>query len=242
MPQPLIGIIPSRRNEPGEAPQIYVPEAYVQSVTAAGGAPLVIPLGLPEALLGGILSRLDGVLFSGGGDVHPERYASALHPKVDGIDLDRDRVELYAFQAVTQRQTPFLGICRGFQVINVALGGTLYEDILDQHPGGLDHRKGKNARDFLAHNVTVTPGSRLEKLVGNSSLPVNSMHHQGVRRLAPGLQATATAPDGIIEAFELQGYPFGMAVQWHPECLPDYAEMRRLFEAFVQAAGERRSQ
>ena len=239
MKMPLIGITPSRKIDPQGAHQIFVPEAYVQAVTAAGGAPLVIPLGLPEAQLAEILPRLDGVLFSGGGDVHPDRYASRMHPLVDGVDLDRDRVELYTFQAVTQRQTPFLGICRGFQVINVALGGTLYEDILEQYPGGLDHRRGKKARNTLAHSVAVAPGSQLAKLMGQPAVRVNSMHHQGVRKLAPGLQATATAPDGIIEAFELTGYSFGLAVQWHPECLPELSEMRRLFEAFVQAAGEK---
>jgi putative glutamine amidotransferase len=241
MAKPLIGIIPSRRTDPQGAPHIDVPEAYVQAVTAAGGASLVIPLGLPEDVLAEILSRLDGVLFSGGSDVHPSRYGSQMHPKVEGVDLDRDRVELYAFQAVSQLQKPFLGICRGFQVINVALGGSLYEDILDQHPAGLDHRRGKHARDYLAHAVAVAPGSRLAELLGDTHVQVNSMHHQGVRQLAPSLQATATAPDGIIEAFELPDYPFGLAVQWHPECLPEHAEMRRLFEVFIQAAGDRHS-
>jgi putative glutamine amidotransferase len=164
-----------------------------------------------------------------------------MHPKVNSVDTDRDRVELFVLQEVIQRQTPFLGICRGFQVINVGLGGTLYEDILDQHPGGMDHSHQPGApRDHLTHAVAVEPESKLGQILGQKSVPVNSLHHQGVRRLAPTLRPTATSPDGLIEAYELPGYPFGLAVQWHPECLPDHPAMQRLFQAFVQAAGNRK--
>lgn len=237
MSLPRIGITPSRRVEPARAAQISVPESYVQAVTAAGGAPFIIPLGLSEAVLAEIVPALDGILFSGGGDVHPQVYGSVDHPLVDEVDGDRDRVELCVFSLAAQRQLPFLGICRGFQLVNVALGGTLYEDILDQHPGALDHRYQKgNPRDYLAHPVAVSPHSCLAEIIGKTEVEVNSMHHQGVRRLAAGLQASAVAPDGIIEAFELPGHPFGMAVQWHPECLPEHPPMQRLFQAFVKAA------
>jgi putative glutamine amidotransferase len=237
MTMPRIGITPSRRVEPARSTQISVPEAYVQAVTAAGGAPFIIPLGLPEAVLAEIIPTLDGILFSGGGDVHPGVYGSQDHPLVDGVDHDRDRVELDAFSLASKRQLPFLGICRGFQLINVALGGTLYEDILDQHPGALDHRyQDGNSRSYLAHPVAVSPGSCLAEILGQTTVDVNSMHHQGVRSLAAGLQASAAAPDGIIEAFEMPGHPFGMAVQWHPECLQEHQPMQRLFQAFVKAA------
>lgn len=240
MNTPLIGILPSRRIDPEGAHQIYIPEAYVQAVANAGGAPLVVPLGLSENLLNEILPRLDGVLFSGGGDMHPESYGSTMHAAVNSIDVDRDRVELHAFQEIIQRQTPILGICRGFQVINVAMGGTLYEDILDQHPDGLDHRSKKDQpRDYLAHRVQVKPNSLLSQIIGQDSTPVNSLHHQGVRKLAPGLTATASASDGIIEAFEITQYPFGLAVQWHPECLQEHAPMRTIFQAFVKACQKR---
>ena len=236
MVSPLIGILPSRKIDPDGGDQIYIPEAYVQAVARAGGAPLVIPLGLPEELLYQIVPRLDGVLFSGGGDMHPSRYGSTMHPTVSSVDIDRDRVELYAFQEILRRQTPFLGICRGFQVVNVALGGTLYEDILAQHPDGLDHRSKKGQpRDYPAHQVKVESGSQLGQICGQATIPVNSLHHQGVRQLAPDLSASAWAPDGIVEAFELKGYPFGLAVQWHPECLPEDEAMRGLFRSFVEA-------
>jgi putative glutamine amidotransferase len=236
MTVPVIGIIPSRKIISDGTDQIYLPESYILAVADAGGAPLVIPLGLPEALLNEVLPRLDGLLFSGGGDVHPERYGSQMHPAVSSVDKDRDRVELYVFHETLRQRKPFLGICRGFQVINVALGGTLYEDILDQHPDGLDHRHqpGKS-RHYLAHRVTVEPDSRLGAILGQKSVSVNSMHHQGVRQLASELAASAWAPDGIIEGFELPDQPFALAVQWHPECLQEHASMRALFRAFVAA-------
>jgi putative glutamine amidotransferase len=238
---PIIGIIPSRKVDPPGA-AIYILEAYIQAVASAGGAPLVIPLGLPEDTLAAIAQRLDGVLFSGGGDVHPDRYGGAMHPKVDQVDPDRDRVELFIFQEILRSQMPFLGICRGYQVINVALGGNLYEDVLDLHPAALDHRYQPGAsRAHLAHPVAISPGSRLACILDQERVLVNSMHHQGVRLLAPSLRNTAVAPDGLIEAFELPDHPFGLAVQWHPECLQEHSTMQRLFQAFIRAAGEHRS-
>jgi len=238
-PLPIIGITPSRKIDPEGGNTIYAPETYIRAVAEAGGAPLMIPLGLSEAALSAVLTGLDGVLFSGGGDVHPDRYGGSMHPKVDYVDPDRDRVELFLFAETTRRRLPFLGICRGFQVINVALGGTLYEDILDQHPGGLDHRRqSPQSSAKLVHTVEVQPDSCLGAILEGGTVKVNSLHHQGVRVLAPGLQVSAAAPDGIIEAYELPGYPFGLAVQWHPEWLTDQPGMRRLFRAFNEAAGK----
>jgi putative glutamine amidotransferase len=214
-----------------------VPEAYVQAVLNGGGCPVIIPLGQPEAALRRLLSSLDGVLFTGGGDVAPERYGSQPHPKVDGVDLDRDRVEIQLLQDALQKELPFLGICRGLQVINVATGGSLYEDLVDQHPAHTRHQfSGEYPRDYLAHEVQVDPASRLAGILGSTILKVNSLHHQGIRSLAPRLQSSALSPDGVVEAIELPSYPFGMAVQWHPECLPDMPEMQALFRAFVFAA------
>jgi putative glutamine amidotransferase len=136
---------------------------------------------------------------------------------------------------------PVFGICRGLQVINVALGGTLYEDLDDQFPNALKHDYyDDQPRDYLAHTIRVETDSRLARILGSSSTEVNSLHHQGIRRLAPSLRASAFAPDGLIEATELLEYPFGLAVQWHPECLQAYAPMRHLFQAFVDAANNYR--
>jgi putative glutamine amidotransferase len=122
-------------------------------------------------------------------------------------------------------------------VINVALGGSLYEDLGNQFPGALQHDNDlQYRRDYLAHPVSLVQGSRLSDILGVNELPVNSLHHQGIRRLAPALEATAHAPDGVIEGIELPQHPFGLAVQWHPECLQEHAPMRRLFQEFVSAA------
>lgn len=236
MSTPLIGIVTSRIKRKG-ATAMYLNEAYVQAVAQNGGAPVLIPLGLPQATLSEILQRMDGVIFSGGGDVEPSVYNSQNHPKVAGVDKDRDRVELALFQDVLKTEKPFLGICRGFQMLNIALGGTLYEDILDQHAGGMRHSwHPEFARDYPAHPVQVLEESHLAKILGSPLVEVNSMHHQGIRKLAPRLKATAFAPDGIIEGVEMSEHPFCLAVQWHPEAMQAVPQMRQIFQAFVQAS------
>lgn len=242
MPYPLIGITTARRPHAEVRSQIVITEAYVQAVAAAGGCPVMIPLGLSPELLENLLARLDGILFTGGGDIDPASYGAAPHPKVGDVDLDRDGVELYLLEKAVSQELPFLGICRGLQLINVGLGGTLYADISAQRAGALRHDYYPDyPRDYLAHTVNVRTESRLTGILGNSQVEVNSLHHQGIDRLAPDLVQVASAPDGIVEAVELPDHPFGLAVQWHPEWLGAYAPMRALFEAFVNAA-ESRSQ
>jgi len=203
----------------------------------AGATPVLIPLGVSDSALAELARRLDGVLFSGGGDVHPQRYGSMPHPKVTYVDEDRDRIELNLVQLAVAKDLPFLGICRGLQLINIALGGSLYEDILEQHPEAQKHDYFPGyPRNHLAHPVEIEGGSLIAQIVGLETAEVNSLHHQGIRRLASGLKATAIAPDGIIETVELSDFPFGLAVQWHPEWLSEHLAMRLLFEAFVQAA------
>ena len=240
MHPPLIGITTSRSATNLGVPLFAAAQAYVEAITQAGGAPVLLPLGLDESTLRTLASRLDGILFSGGGDIQPEIYGSHSHPAVDEVDPDRDRVEFWLVQQVIQRQQPFLGICRGFQVINVALGGTLYEDILDQHPAALQHQYFPgHPRSYRAHSVRIQEDSRLATLLQAETAQVNSLHHQGVRLLAPDAQASAYAEDGILEGLELPGHPFGLAVQWHPEWLREDPAMRRIFQAFIQAAAGR---
>jgi putative glutamine amidotransferase len=238
MNQPIIGITSSRIPQRYVRAQFGVTEAYVQAVARAGGLPMILPLGLPEAALLQILSHLDGLLLSGGGDMHPHAYGSKPHPKVRGIDEDRDRIEIFLLRQARVMDLPVLGICRGLQVINVALGGTLYEDIQEQRPGAIQHQYfGLRPRDHRAHPVEVSPGSLLYDLLGQASPEVNSLHHQGIRNLAEGLTATAFAPDGLVEGFEVPGSSFTLAVQWHPEWLPEDPAMQALFARFV-AAGQ----
>jgi len=234
---PLIGLTTTRNlNNAGNA-QFSLGIDYPNSVLRAGGAPLLIPLGQSEEQLDELVHQLDGLIFTGGGDILPEHYHGVQHPLVSYVDEDRDRVEFSLFNKILTRKLPFFGICRGFQVINVTLGGTLYEDILDQKPGSLRHQYHPDyARDYLAHPVRIEADSMLAKITTDLEVNVNSFHHQGIRQLASELRATAYAPDGIIEGIEMINYPYGLAVQWHPENLYAYPKMRALFEAFVEAA------
>jgi putative glutamine amidotransferase len=233
MPIPIIGLTTSRdlTNE-----TMRVNEAYVQGISQAGGSPVLVPLGVSEPALAAMAAKLDGILFTGGIDVEPARYgADNQHPKLGEVDPDRDRVELFLYQEVIRQGLPFLGICRGIQLVNVAMGGTLYIDIADQYPGAIQHDYHGYPRKTLAHAVDVVD-DRLAGILGSSREEVTSFHHQAVEKLAPAFRATAYSPDGLIEALELPGYPFGLAVQWHPECMLDEPSMQNLFRAFVQAA------
>ena len=237
MVAPVIGLTMSRTTSQQGLPMMSITDAYVAAILEAGGIPVMIPLGISEEQVADITNRLDGVLFTGGGDVHPFKYGGQEHPLVNSVDEDRDRVEIELFQEIVQDQLPFLGICRGLQVINVACGGSLYEDIVDQRPGSFRHSYYPDwPRDYLAHNVKISEESRLAQIVGQTELQVNSLHHQGINLAASGLKVTAHAPDGVIEAVEMPAYPFGLAVQWHPEWLRDQEQMRAIFRAFIDAA------
>lgn len=233
---PVIGLTTTRGQSRYGYPMMTLTEAYINAISRSGACPLLIPLGLPEELLSGLLSRIDGLLLTGGGDVHPNQYGSLEHPLVSEVDADRDRVEIYLVKEAIARNVPFLGICRGIQVLNIALGGSIYEDILDQKPDALRHNYFPDKpRQYLAHSVDINPDSLLSNMLGQKQALVNSMHHQGIKSLAPGLIASATAPDGLIEAVELPGYLFGIAVQWHPEWLPEEAAMDSLFKGLKEA-------
>jgi putative glutamine amidotransferase len=209
--------------------------AYIRSVSNAGAITVLIPSNLANEDLDNLLTNLDGILFTGGSDLDPACYGSALYSKVQEIDTERDRVELYLVRKAVQLQLPFFGICRGCQVINVALGGSLYEDLADQFPGDIQHDKHDKPRNSLVHPVVMKATSRLNEILEESSIEVNSLHHQGINQLASKLTAVAHAPDGLVEAVELPAHPFGLAVQWHPEELQAYEPMRKLFGAFIQA-------
>ena len=241
MTAPLIGITTDRYSGSLGLLQQGITQAYIESIYEAGGCPVLVPLGGPADTYVELVQRLDGVLFTGGGDVHPAAYASQPHPKVAYVDKDRDRVEIDLLPLTVERRLPILGICRGLQVVNVALGGTLFEDIADQRPDSLKHDYSPGyPRNYLAHAVHIKAGSLLAKVSGLQRVEVNSLHHQAVRHLAGGLTPTAYAPDGVLEALELPGYPYGLAVQWHPEWLREQPGMRALFRSFIEAAEARR--
>ena len=237
MTYPVIGVTTMHRKNQYGMPLASLAEAYVDALTQAGICPVLIPNRLPDSALGDLLVRLDGVLFTGGGDIATDLYQAEQHSEVNGVDPDRDHLELLILERVVNDGKPFMGICRGLQLINVGLGGSLYADIADQVPGAAKHDYYLDwDRDYLSHSVQVQPNSRLESILGDNTSEVNSLHHQAIRQLAPDLVATAYSPDGIVEAVELPQHPFGLAVQWHPEWLTAHSQMCRLFTAFAEAA------
>jgi putative glutamine amidotransferase len=235
MTSPLIGITASRREVPNSTYAIIgAPESYVQAVRNNGGIPLVIPTGLTEDDLAAIFAKVDGLVFPGGGDIEPSIFTKETHEKVYGISPERDHLELTLVRWAGEREKPFLGICRGVQVMNVAFGGSLILDIPSHQEGALTHRN--DDWKLLAHEVKVNEETRLAEILGSPIVRVNSLHHQSVKEVAPSLIATAIAPDGVIEALEMPTHRFGVGVQWHPEALQDQAPMRNLFKALVEAA------
>ena len=238
MSRPLIGITARHAPTALGLPAVQILRAYVTAIVESGGAPILIPPDLPEDGWRSLFDRLDGILFSGGADIGLEHFDGEPHPTVD-VEAARDAIELPLLRAAVDGDKPFLGICRGLQVMNVALGGTLYTHILDQHPNALQHDQSEGKpRTFLAHSVRVEQGTRLAEILGAPMLQVNSLHHQGIKDLAPILKATAFAPDGLIEGIELPDRKFALAVQWHPEWMTEHEEMRKLFRMFVEGAGK----
>jgi putative glutamine amidotransferase len=238
MTSPVIGLTTYRgKNEYG-APTVALVQDYVMALTAAGGAPILIPSDLDKSTCASVFKHLDGILFSGGGDIAVERFNGELHPKVADVDQERDEVELELLRLALQHKKPFLGICRGIQLINVGTGGTLYTDIRDQVPDAIKHDFSTGfPRNHRAHFIEVNPESRLAKLIGSTSVTVNSLHHQCIKEIGSGIEPVAYTPDGLIEALEIRDHPFAIGVQWHPECLSDLEPMKRLFRYFVEAAG-----
>ena len=238
MNRPVVGIttyVEPAKWGPWELEAALIPFAYVQAVERAGARALLVPPsedGVEETV-----DALDGLLLSGGADLDPENYGADPHPETAGLRPERDRAELALLDAALARDMPVLAVCRGLQVLNVALGGSLYQDV-GTDPGTQVLHSQTEPRDQPTHKVKVTPGSRLAETLGADELEVNSMHHQAIKRLGRGLTAVAWAPDQIVEGAEL-GDParFVLGVQWHPEEQVGHSEpARRLFAALVAAA------
>ena len=219
---------------------VVMNQRYYEAVAAAGGAPVLIPLLEDEEALRATYEACAGILIPGGVDMDPATYGEAPHEKLGRIDQDRDRVELQLTHWCIEDKKPLLGLCRGLQVINVAQGGTLFQDIDAQFQGAIRHDYFPTygfERDHLSHDVAVEPSSRLRSLVDLDQLPVNSMHHQGVKQLGRGLIACARASDGLIEAVESTNGHWMVGVQWHPEVFESTdPHTRDLFRGFVDAA------
>ena len=244
MRRPVIGV--ATQTLPGIAgqrPHCWIMgHRYVEALRVAGAVPWLIPL-LPHdpETMRAIFERLDGVFLTGGVDVDPARYGEAKSPLCGTVDPDRDAVELMLLEYSLAHDVPTLAVCRGIQIVNVALGGTLYQDVSAQVPGSLKHdyfpTPVSPSRAYLAHDITVRAGSQLAEMLGRRVAPVNSMHHQAIKDLADGLLPTAFAPDGVIEGVEGTKARYLLGVQWHPEELAESQPgMKRIFTSFVAAA------
>ena len=234
MRAPLIGITTGRDTKRGEF--YSVRHEYVRSVEKAGGLPVVLVPG-DGALLAPLLARLDGLVVSGGVDVAPALYGAEAHPTVTAVSDERDAFEIAIVREALRRDLPLLGICRGMQVLNVALGGTLIQDLPTEVGTAVSHDHTAQGRNAVAHTVDVAPGCRLASLLGDGALAVNSFHHQSVDRLGEGLVGTARSPDAVIEAMERPSSRFVVAVQWHPESFwRDFDRFGELFRGLVRAA------
>ena len=235
--RPLVGMPVGAVLEYTGLPYFGLNGQYVSGLKRAGADVVLLPAGQPVA--DPILDRLDAILFPGGLDVDPSYYGEVPTAALGRVNSDLDELEAPLVRAAVERGLAVLGVCRGHQMVNVALGGTLYQDILADEVSTFDHWAPlERGRDYLAHRVRLQPGTHLREIVGTDEVEVNSFHHQAVKRVAPSLRVNALSPDGVIEGLES---PDGLVltVQSHPESLVNAPWARALFEAFVSAAAER---
>lgn len=245
--KPVIGVTPDfnagdRLDMGGQEPTYFLRARYIRAIEELGGIPLILPLVAAPAARRRLLDGVDGLLLTGSGpDLPPRLYGERQRYKFPLVSERRTDFELDLVSQARTRDLPLLGICGGMQTVNVACGGSLFQDISSQVPTALDHRQQKKAI-HVSHPVTVTPNSLLQKVVDRVILMVNSSHHQSVKLVAPSLVVSAVASDGIIEAIESPKHRFLLAVQWHPEFLFErHAAHRRLFDALLRAARRTRA-
>nr|WP_320025267.1 gamma-glutamyl-gamma-aminobutyrate hydrolase family protein [uncultured Acetobacterium sp.] len=233
--KPLIGILPLYDSD---KQSIWMYPGYTEGIARAGGIPIILSILDQDKDIEAIADRLDGFVFSGGQDVDPLQYGEVMLECCNEIYPPRDDLEIKLLEAVMKRDKPVFGVCRGLQLINVALGGTLYQDINKQmkRDQKIQHFQ-QNNYEYPVHEVTVEKNSKLSEIVGSDKIRVNSMHHQGINHLSSRLIATASSNDSLVEAIEIPELSFGLAVQWHPEFLwRDDERTLSILQAFVEAA------
>jgi putative glutamine amidotransferase len=214
--------------------RVYVNRDYIQAIVQSGGIPLLLPVVPEPEVIRKQIESVDALLISGGQDIDPQHYGEDHLPQLQEMCAERDHYEMEAIRYAFSRQRPILGICRGLQVLNVAFGGSLYQDIGHYFPLSLDHAQ-KSATD--RHHVTLEKNSKLHRILGVESLQINSFHHQSTKAIAPGFAVNARASDGIIEGIEKEDSHFVMGVQWHPEMMIHQdCLMLKLFNAFIAIA------
>jgi putative glutamine amidotransferase len=227
--KPIVGVTSSYNQNDK---RYQVPESYIEAVERAGGIPVVLPPTF-DAKVDALLKLVDGLILTGGVDIDPQLYGESPLPKQGNIDPLRDSFELALTRRCLKVGKPVLAICRGIQLLNVAAGGSLYQDVNSQVVGSLKHRQ-QAPTYYATHRVQLGEGSRLLDVFGGEVVAVNSFHHQAVKDVAPGFRATGWAEDGLVEVIESQGRGWVLGVQWHPERMLDHG-MLPLFETFVRA-------
>ena len=230
---PVIGITTFGQNEYGNYCSHH---AYVEAVRLAGGLPVLLPPGEPDPAA--ILNVVDGLIFTGGGDIDPATYNGALHPTIARVDPQRDAFELTLARLVLNTDIPVLGICRGLEVLVVTSGGTLVSHIPDEYGEVVEHTKDRIHTS--EHRVQIMPESRLATMIGTTEATIVSWHHQAARTVPPGWRVTAYAADGLIEALEHEHHPWAIALQWHPELSLNDPLQQRIFQALLKAARVRK--
>jgi len=245
--KPVIGITPDfnagdRKEWGGREPTYFLRARYVRAIEELGGIPLILPLNADAAGRRRLLDGIDGLLLTGSGpDLPPRLYGERQRYKFPLVSERRANFELDLVHHAQKRDLPLLGICGGMQTLNVACGGSLFQDLPSQVPDVLSHRQTAKAI-HVSHAVTVQPGTLLRTIIKKASMLVNSSHHQSVKTVAPTLIASAIAPDGVIEAVESPRHRFLLGIQWHPEFLFErHLLHRRLFQALLRAARQTRS-
>ena len=226
---PLIGVTFSSKVITGTS------KNYIRAIEEHGGIPRILYPGVPDSEY----DNIDGLLLTGGGDIHPDHFGQEWHPSLKYVNEDRDALELPLCQEAIETDIPVFGICRGIQIMSVAMGGSLYQDVPSQLTNPLTH-PAKSYSDDSQHEIEIAPNSRLSKLVGKNADEVNSAHHQAVDEIGEGFVVTAKSSDGVVEAMEDPSKKFVLGVQYHPERMletPEFREHRRkLFEAFIEVS------
>ena len=232
MTKPLIGIGSDVNVTPGKRDRAFAYTTYVESLRRAGAVPVVIPPQPENARE--LVESLDGILLAGGDDCDPAAYGEEKHPTVEPMDVRRQESDLTLAKVARERGIPTLGICLGVQMMNVAAGGTLIQDIDSQLETEIEHVS--EPEDRARHDVLIENDTRLASILGGNEINVNSSHHQAINKIGEGLNVTAHAPDGIVEGLEDPRHPFYIGVQWHPEDMPREESASKIFRAFVEAA------
>jgi putative glutamine amidotransferase len=226
---PLIGITTHSRSAANE---VILPGTYVDAVRSVGGNPILLPPNQSD--LESLLDAVDGLIFSGGGDIHPIHYNGEDHPAIYGVDDDRDLFEIALAKLALMREIPVLGICRGMQILTVATGGDLIQHVPEVYGAAIDHRLDTPLRP-IPHEVDVLPGSTLVNFLGALRLDIVSWHHQSVKTASADWKLAATSIDGVTEAIEHGSHPWAIGLQWHPELSMNNLAHQRLFRAFIEA-------